>query len=110
LGGALMRRGFKTQARQLALEVRAELGMGTGDQLDPWVLAELYGIPVYGLAELKSWGCDEQILSHFNGRREAFSAALIPLDHARIIVENAAHALVRRRANGSRNGASRSRA
>jgi Zn-dependent peptidase ImmA (M78 family) len=92
-----MKRGFKTQAQQIALEVRDELGLGADDPLDPWVLAELYGIPVYGLTELKSW---ENIISHFNRRRQdAFSAALIPLEHARIIVENIAHALVRRRAN-----------
>ena len=34
-----MRRGFKTQANQIAREVRGELGLGPTDPLDPWKLA-----------------------------------------------------------------------
>ena len=95
-----MRRGFKTQAQGLALEVRAELEIGPHDVFDPRALANLYGIPVYGLEDLEGWGINEGALGHFNDASPgAFSAALIPVGSAKIIVENTAHATVRRRAN-----------
>jgi Zn-dependent peptidase ImmA (M78 family) len=95
-----MRWGFKTRAKRLALEVRTELELSPLEPLDPWALADLYGIPVYGLNDLIPWGYSQEALLHFTDvRQDAFSAALIPCDTARIIIENTSHAPVRRKAN-----------
>ena len=37
----------KAKLGQLALEVRGELGLGCNQPLDPYQLADHYGIPVY---------------------------------------------------------------
>lgn len=34
-----MRRGFETEAHELAVEVRSEINVGRYDSLDPWLLA-----------------------------------------------------------------------
>ena len=47
-----MRRGFKTEARKLALELRAELGVDAYGQFDPYALADEYGIPIFRLGNL----------------------------------------------------------
>ena len=47
-----MRRGFKTEARMLALELRAELGLDAFGQFDPYALADEYGVPVFRLSDL----------------------------------------------------------
>ena len=47
-----MRRGFKSEARKLALELRAELGLDAYGQFDPSALAVEYGIPVFQLNDL----------------------------------------------------------
>jgi hypothetical protein len=93
-----VRRGFKEEAKRLALEVRSELGLGIRDPLDSYILADLYGIPIFPLHELTGHGCSPDAVAHFSGVREAtFSAALIPLGSSQIIIENAVHADTRRR-------------
>src|SRR5947208_875623 len=47
-----LRRGFKTEASDLAREVRGELGLQLLDPLDPWRLAAHLDIPVIPLSEL----------------------------------------------------------
>jgi IrrE N-terminal-like domain len=95
-----VRRGFATEARRLALEVRAELGLSPYVPLDPGALAELYGIPVYPLEELAGWGCHDGTAAHFTVHRpDAFSAALVPVDAGLVIVENSAQSGSRRRAS-----------
>jgi Zn-dependent peptidase ImmA (M78 family) len=95
-----VRRGFKQEAKRLALEVRAEMGLAAKDLLSPEVLADLYGIPVYDIADLIDQGCSREAIAHFEGTRQvAFSAALIPIKNQRIIVENSAHTATRRRAS-----------
>ncbi len=47
-----MRRGFKTEARKLALEIRSEVGLDTYGKFDPYALAGEYGIPIYRLSDL----------------------------------------------------------
>jgi hypothetical protein len=46
------RRGFKSEAEQIAGEVRCELGLGSLDRLDPRLLAEHLDIPVVSLTEM----------------------------------------------------------
>jgi hypothetical protein len=95
-----MRRGFTTAARRLALEVRTELGLTPYRALDPWALAQLYGIPVYALDEMAGWGCDGRTASYFTDLRpDAFSAALVPVGSGRVIVENSGQSRNRRRAS-----------
>jgi Zn-dependent peptidase ImmA (M78 family) len=94
-----MRRGFATEARTLALEVRGELGLTPYTSLDPWALAQLYGIPVYPLDEMAAWGSREVTADYFTRERPAFSAALVPVGSARVIVENSTQARTRRRAS-----------
>lgn len=93
-----MRRGFKEEAKRLALEVRAELGLGSREPLDPRELANLYGIRIFPLHELSAYDCPADAVVFFTQvRQETFSAALIPLGTARLIIENSAHSDTRRR-------------
>ena len=93
-----MRRGFKTQAKKLALEVRAELGLGASACFDPYELAVEYGIPVYTLSELALHEDARQAGAHYAlDRPSTFSAALIPVGNGRFILDNDYHAPVRRR-------------
>src|SRR5258706_14305007 len=54
---AKVRRGFIEEAKRLALEVRAELGLDGIEPLDPRKLANVYGIPIYPLDELAAYNC-----------------------------------------------------
>lgn len=86
--------------REVAQEERTVLGLGAVDPFDPYALAEEHGIPVYALRSLPEFGLGSEALSHFTSRdASAWSAALVPLHAARVIIENDAHALVRRRSN-----------
>lgn len=81
---------------ELAEEERANLGLDLWDQLDPYVLCEEHGIPVYSLSEIAS----TEAVEHFTASRSSsWSAALIPVGSARVIVENDQHSPVRRRSN-----------
>ena len=85
----------KAACKRLAGEVRAELGLEPMDALDPWQLAELYGVPVVALGALP---LDSSIREHFhNVRPHVFSGALLPHRTGAVIVENDAHPLARRR-------------
>jgi Zn-dependent peptidase ImmA (M78 family) len=94
------RRWTKAKLENLALEVRGELGLGQNDPLDPYRLADEYGIPIYPIDSLPEFGCSERAIRHFaENRPKAWSAALIPVGTSRLIIENTAHAPVRRRTN-----------
>ncbi|MFD5518728.1 ImmA/IrrE family metallo-endopeptidase [Streptomyces sp. NPDC127066] len=91
-----------TQAlmREVAQEERAGLGLGPRDPLDPYALAEEHGISVYTLGNLREADMSAEAFTHFTEHRSsAWSAALVPLGSARVIVENESHQLVRRRSN-----------
>lgn len=88
-----MRRGFKTEAKSLALELRTEIGLGPHVPFDPYALAAEYGITVVALSELD---CPER--AHFLKRDgSALSGALIPDGTSVIILDNDAQMVVRRR-------------
>jgi Zn-dependent peptidase ImmA (M78 family) len=94
------RRWTKAKLENLAREVRGELGLGQNDPLDPYRLADEYGIPIYPIDSLPEFGCSERAIRHFaENRPKAWSAALIPVGTSRLIIENTAHAPVRRRTN-----------
>lgn len=88
-----MRRGFKAEAKRLALELRAELGLDAHGPFDPYAFADLYGIRVIRLSELSGPARD-----HFLRPDEsALSGALIPVSTGAVILENDAQPTTRRR-------------
>jgi Zn-dependent peptidase ImmA (M78 family) len=85
---------------QVAREEREALDLGPFDPLDPYQLAQEHGILVYTINDLRGWDLSAEAQAHFHGTAGAnWSAALVPLDTARVVVENDRHALVRRRAS-----------
>lgn len=90
-----MQRGFKTAAKKLALELRAEIGLEATDQFDPYQMAELYGIQVHRLSDLD---CSQEARSHFMySNPGVLSGALIPLGSKLTILDHDGHSLARRR-------------
>lgn len=88
-----MRRGFKTEAKRLALELRREIGLDAHAPFDPYALASEYGLPVVQLSELDGAGRD-----HFlRADGSALSGALIPTGTGFVVLENDAQPLTRRR-------------
>lgn len=86
--------------REVAQDERADLGLNPLDPLDPYDLAEAHGIPVYRLADCVDHGLPPEVFGHFAEQHTgSWSAMLVPLGSARIIVENEKHASVRRRSN-----------
>ena len=95
-----MHRGFKEEAKRLALEIRQEIGLDAFDALDPLLLAKEYGIDVYAFSELGQHGCSDAALSYFADDEVAtFSAALIPIGTGMVILDNDNHAPTRRRSS-----------
>jgi hypothetical protein len=93
-----MKRGFKTVARKLALEVRAELGLTAFVRFDPYELASEYGIPVYEVSDLGQDDRAHDAARYFDsGQTSVFSAALVPVGTGMFILDNDSHAFVRRR-------------
>jgi Zn-dependent peptidase ImmA (M78 family) len=91
------RRGFKTEANSIALEVRGELGLRPFDPLDPHVLAEWLEIPIWTLSEMCSEHPDIKYL--LTTEREAFSAVTVFRGHQRRIVHNDSHHPTRQNSN-----------
>lgn len=94
------RRGFKREAEEMALRVRAQLGLSWREALDPQVLAAHVRVPVVELRELRKHGLSEKALRHLmnKGSRE-FSAALFECGNQRLIVHNTVHSSERRASN-----------
>ena len=92
-----LRRGFKSEAAALAQEVRAELGLGPFDRLDPRLLARHLGIPVVPLSELSASLPSAQ---HFlSVEQKAFSALTVFAGHRRMVVHNDSHSEARQNSN-----------
>lgn len=91
------RRGFKTEANQMAHQVRAELGLGPLERLDPRSLAHDLGIPVFDLTAMRE--LDASILHLVDVDTAAFSAVTIFDGSRRGIVHNDTHALGRQNSN-----------
>jgi hypothetical protein len=88
-----VRRGFKTEAKRLALELRAEIGLDAHSPFDPYAFASEYGIRVVLLSSL-----DGAARDHFlRAEGSALSGALIPVGTGQLILENDAQPLTRRR-------------
>lgn len=88
-----MRRGFKTEAKRLALELRAEIGLDAYSPFNPYAFADEYGIPVVRLSNLYGPARD-----HFlKADGSALSGALVPIGTGVAILENDAQPLTRKR-------------
>jgi len=90
------RRGFKTEAERLALELRSELDIDIVDPFDPVHLAKHLRIPVLSFSDVQ--GADPQAVRHLTSGpgRTAVSAVTIYVDkYRRVILYNEAHASTR---------------
>ena len=95
-----MRRGFKTEARELARDVRAQLGLTQTYPLDPWKLAEWLSIPVANLSEFE--GDAAYAVEYFSDAgRSVFSAVTTFDGSRRLIVNNDSHSPGRQASNVS---------
>lgn len=89
----------KAACKRLAGEVRAELSLDPMGPLDPWELAELYGVKVIPLSALR---LGVRIQEHFGlTHPHVFSGALLPYGTGAVIIENDSHVLARRRSTMS---------
>lgn len=90
-------RGFKTAANELATAVRADLGVGPFDRLDPRTLAEYLAIPIIGLTSLETEAPAITHLLHIEP--EVFSAVTVFAGPRRTIVHNDGHSPARQNSN-----------
>ncbi|MFQ5872212.1 MAG: ImmA/IrrE family metallo-endopeptidase [Dehalococcoidia bacterium] len=85
-----LRRGFKTQANEIAREIRYELGLTPTDPLDPWALSEFLEIPFLPMSELS--GVARSAVHYFTVvDTSVFSAVTVFDGSHRLIVYNDAH-------------------
>src|SRR5579871_5987534 len=85
-----LRRGFASEANQIARDLRAELGLHLIDPLDAWMLADRLALPVVPMSELSPdapWAVRQ--LSGAGGTE--FSAVTVFAGVRRVIVHNDTH-------------------
>ena len=92
-----LRRGLKSEAAALGLEVRTEYGLGQLDRLDPRQLAQHLDIPLLGLSELATTLHGTQYF--LSEDRSAFSAGTVFDGHRRMMVYNDCHSQARQNCN-----------
>ena len=92
-----MRRGFKTEANDIAREVRAELSLSRTSPLDVWRLAEHLDIPVIPLSSFHETAQNAARL-FLDEAEEMFSGVTVFRGPSRSVVFNDAH-VVGRQAN-----------
>ncbi len=92
------RRGFKSEANGIALDVREELGLQALDRLDPVRLADHLAVPVIPLS---AFGRDAPLAVQYFRRADtgAFSAVTVFAGHRRTIVHNDFHSAGRQASN-----------
>ena len=86
------RRGFKAECEQVAVESRAELGLGVAVPLRAVSLAEHLGIPVLAMTELGRFGASDQDIRR---AQNAVSAFTVIRGTYKTIFFNPAHPLSR---------------
>lgn len=89
-----MRRGFKSEATTIALDVRGELGLTPFDALDPHQLASHLEIPVMALSELHA-EATRSVEYFLNVDGQCFSGLTVFDGARRMIVYNDSHASTR---------------
>jgi Zn-dependent peptidase ImmA (M78 family) len=93
-----LRRGFKTEANDLAREIRKELGLQLLDPLDPWLLADHLAIEVIALSELAD-DADGAVRHLLHVDPASFSAVTVFYGTERLVVHNDAHSPGRQASN-----------
>lgn len=90
-----MKHGFKAHATRFALEVRSEVGLDAYALLDPRLVTEKYGIPVYCVRDME---CSPEVHEYFASDTHKVSAMLVPHPNgrSRMILENDWHTEARR--------------
>ncbi len=93
-----LQRGFKSEANDLARDIRKELKLAPTDRLDPWLLASHLDISVVTLSTMR---VDAPLaVAHFSATDpSAFSAVTVFSGVARLIVHNDAHSPGRQASN-----------
>jgi hypothetical protein len=82
---------------EVAREERLDMGLDSCDPLDPYELARLHLVPVYPIDELGATPLARAAVERLTTTgKHLWSAALIPVGTARIIIENTAHSRERR--------------
>ena len=84
-----MKRGFKTSAEQIAQEARAELSLDGSGRLDPLLLAEQLGIPVFTIGQVARL-VPRNSFAHFFAvvDPDSFSAVTVFHGYKRFIIHN----------------------
>lgn len=85
------RRGFKSEAEGLAVELRSELELAAHDPIDVFVLARHLGIPTIPLSRLSEHVSTESLGYFVLNEPEAFSGTTIHRGSARLVLYNDAH-------------------
>src|SRR5258708_5575504 len=84
-----LRRGFKSEANQLAREFRLELGIAPHGALCPWRLARHLEVPVYELSDFAK--VDARAAYFLKEGLWEFSGATVVVRTRRLIVLNDGH-------------------
>jgi len=93
-----LRRGFKTEANEIACETRKELRLAKRDPLNPWKLADHLEIPVITLSSMSDQIPDATRYFMRTNRAE-FSAVTVFRGFERTILHNDAHTPGRQSSN-----------
>jgi hypothetical protein len=73
-----VKRGFKSNAEQIAAETRAELGLDCSERLDPFKLAEHLAIPVFTMVEAAKFAPRSSFTHYFSHvDTDSFSAVTL---------------------------------
>jgi Zn-dependent peptidase ImmA (M78 family) len=95
-----LRRGFKTEAEQIALEIRSELSLRAIDRLDPFFLADYLCIPVWTVRDcLRASVNPAPATILLDAESDSFSATTVFFGRRRVIVHNEGHARTRQASN-----------
>lgn len=96
-----MRRGFKKEAEQHAIELRRELELADVAPLCPWRLAKHLEIPIHTLATVTAFEPDAVDYLRGRGRKHFSAVTLFGGNHglSRVICHNEVHAPTRQRSN-----------
>ena len=96
MAAAKYRRGFKSEAENIALATRQELGLAPIAQLDCLTLADNLDIPVVSLTDMLADGARPRSVACLQEDAARFSAVTVCAGTRRIIVYNPAHSAGRR--------------
>ena len=87
-----MRRGFKSNAEQIAAEIRVELGLDENDRMDALRLAEHLAIPVFTIRQVAELNAQDSFAHYFSViDPDSFSAVTVFCGYKRFIIHNENH-------------------